>query len=213
MSASFLQTLDDWVWPAGLAVCVAAAVAPAVIVGHVILGPLQKAARRAAQPTQFYLTDFVWLLIQLQAALGLVAAFVARNPAWAFYLVLGFLGGALTAMWWGAVRAMSQAGVQGAFRRAVLILVLLPAVELTLVGAMLFFGAVPLVAYRELRNWLSRLDLAILRSLGVGLAILLGAAIATAAVCWLLRTLTLWLLSEPAGVSAAAHGSSIADQS
>jgi hypothetical protein len=162
----------------------------------VILGPLQKAARRAGQPTQFYMTDFAWLLIQLQATLGLVSAYVARNPAWAFYLVLGFLGCALTAMWWGAVRALSQAGVKGVLRRAVLILVLLPGVEATMVGAIFFCGAAPILAYRELRTWIERLDDGILVLLANG-AMLLAAAICIAALaCWLLRQLTLWLLAE-----------------
>src|SRR5688500_2152933 len=107
MPNSLVRTLDSWAWPGGFIVVLVVAVVSALVMGRVILGPLQTAARRAGQPTQFYMTAFAWLLIQLQASLGLVAAFVERNPAWAFYTVLGFLGCALTAMWWGAIRVLS----------------------------------------------------------------------------------------------------------
>ena len=203
MSPSFVRTLDTVVIPIVVIFALILAIAAAAVLGHVILGPLRKAAQRVGRPTQFYLTDFVWLLIQLQLSLGLVSAFVERNPAWAFYTVLGFLGAALTAMWWGAVRSLSQAGVQGMGRRAVLILVLLPGVEATMVATILLAGAAPVAVYRALRVQLLG-SVAPLWRLLSGSAILLLALLGLAVAAWLLRLLTLWLLAaaprtEPAG--------------
>jgi hypothetical protein len=205
MSPSFVRTLDTVVMPIVVIFALILAIAAAAVLGHVILGPLRKAAQRVGRPTQFYLTDFVWLLIQLQLSLGLVSAFVERNPAWAFYTVLGFLGAAFTAMWWGAVRALSQAGVQGMGRRAVLILVLLPGVEATMVATILLAGAAPVVLYRELRGVGS---VSPLWSLLGNTAILLLALIGLAVAARLLRLLTLWLLAaapqaDPAGETSA----------
>lgn len=196
MSPSFVRTLDTVVMPVVVIFALALAVAAAAVLGHVILGPLRKAAQRVGRHTQFYLTDFVWLLIQLQLSLGLVSAFVERNPAWAFYTVLGFLGAAFTAMWWGAVRALSQAGVQGMGRRAVLILVLLPGVEATMVATIILAGAAPVVAYRELRRQLLGSDAPLWGPLLSGAAIVLLALLGVAIAAWLLRLLTLWLLAE-----------------
>jgi hypothetical protein len=142
------------------------------------------------------MTDFAWLLIQLQASLGLVAAYVERNPRWAFYTVLVFLGFALTAMWWGALRALSQAGVKGAGRRAALILVLLPGVEASMVAVMVFWGVGAVTGYSQLRRLLNGVDVSIAGVVGQGALMLAGAVAAALVVAWLLRMLTLWLLAE-----------------
>lgn len=191
-----MRTVDAWIWPAGLLLVLLAALILAAIMGRIILGPLQRAARRAGQPTQFFLTDFVWLLIQVQATLGLVSAFVERNPAWAFYTVLAFLGCALTAMWWGAVRALSQAGVRGTLRRAVLILVLLPGVEALMVTVIVAGVGGSVVAYRDVRRWLVAADASFWKPLSAGAGSLVLAIGAAMLACWLLRMLTLWLLAE-----------------
>jgi hypothetical protein len=198
MSNPLIRWLDAWLSPLGLLGIIIVAVASALLIGRLTLGPLQKAARRRGQPTQFYLTDFVWLLVQLQAALGLVSAFVARNPTWAFYTILGFLGAALTVMWWAAVRSMSQAGVQGMVRRAVLILVLLPGVEAAMVATMIFWGISLAVGYNELRRALTREDIAIWPLVASGGLLLVSALFAGVLITWLLRRITLWLLAESA---------------
>jgi hypothetical protein len=165
----------------------------ALAIGHAVLGPLRKAARAGRHRTQFYMTDFAWLLIQLQAALGLVSAYVERNPAWAFYTVLGFLAFALTLMWWGALRALSQAGVKSTLRRAILILVLLPGVEAAMVLAMLFAAVASLGGYREQRTLLTGANT--IGSIAIKQAVLCLAVGAAVLATWLLRLLALWLIA------------------
>jgi hypothetical protein len=193
MPNSFVRVLDAWAWQLGLLLILVLGVGGSLAIGHTVLGPLRKAARAGRQPMQFYLTDFVWLLVQLQATLGLVSAYVERNPAWAFYTVLAFLAFALTLMWWGALRALSQAGVKSAPRRAVLILVLLPGVEAAMVLAMLFSVVVSFGGYRELRSLLTRQSS--FGSLAADLALMLLTAGAAVLATWLLRLLTLWLIA------------------
>jgi hypothetical protein len=193
MPNSLVRVLDAWAWPVGLLLVLLLGVGGALVIGHAVLGPLRKAARAGRHRTQFYMTDFVWLLIQLQAALGLVSAYVERNPAWAFYTVLGFLAFALTLMWWGALRALSQAGVKSTLRRAILILVLLPGVEAAMVLAMLFAAVASLGGYRELRSLLTAE--ASFGSLALDLALMLLTLGAAVLVSWLLRLLTRWLIA------------------
>jgi hypothetical protein len=193
MPNSLVRTLDAWAWPAGLLIVLVLGVGGSLAIGHAVLGPLRRAARAGRRPTQFYMTDFAWLLIQLQATLGLVSAYVERNPAWAFYTVLGFLAFALTLMWWGALRALSQAGVKSALRRAIMILVLLPGVEATMVLAMLFSAVVSFGGYRELRSVLT--GEGSFDSLAVNLALLALSVAGAVLVSWLLRLLTLWLIA------------------
>ena len=96
------------------------------IVGLIVLGPINKAAGRLQAPTRFQLSDFLWLLVQVQFALAYCVEFVGVRHAWFFTMVLGFLGLAVFGMWLGGVSFMSRAGVTHPPRRAVFILFLLP---------------------------------------------------------------------------------------
>lgn len=112
-------------WLGILSVVLVLIVAP--LIGTLILGPVNRAAGRLKAPTRFLLPDFMWLLVQLQLALGYCVTFVGVGQRYFFPLVLGFLTLASLMMWAGAVSFLSRAGVRSSLRRGVFILLLLPA--------------------------------------------------------------------------------------
>lgn len=112
-------------WLGILSIVLVLIVAP--LVGTLILGPVNRAAGRLRAPTRFLLPDFMWLLVQLQLALGYCVSFVGVQQRHFFPLVLGFLSLASLMMWAGAVSFLSRAGVRSNLRRGVFILLLLPA--------------------------------------------------------------------------------------
>jgi len=95
-------------------------------VGSAILGPINRAAGRLKAPTRFQLSDFLWLLVQVQIVLGYCVEFVGVRHLWFFVLMLSFLGLAVMGMWAGGVSFLSRAGVSHPPRRAVFLLFLLP---------------------------------------------------------------------------------------
>lgn len=102
------------------------AVAVPTLVGWAILGPINRTAGRLKAPTRFQLSDFLWLLVQVQLVLGYCVEFVGVRQRHFFVLMLGFLALATLALWSGAVSFMSRAGVTHPPRRAIFILFLLP---------------------------------------------------------------------------------------
>ncbi len=99
----------------------------APVVGSLVLGPVNRAAGRLKAPTRFLLPDFMWLLVQLQLALGYCVTFVGVQQLFFFVLVLGFFFLASLMMWAGAISFLSRAGVRSSLRRGIFILLLLPA--------------------------------------------------------------------------------------
>jgi hypothetical protein len=87
------------------------------------------------------------------------------------------------------------------WRRAVLILVLLPGVEMAMVGGVVFWGFGLAFGFQALRTAIRR-ELSLLPLLAVGLVSLLLAGLAAVAVCWLLRWLTRWLISDAQTIGA-----------
>src|SRR5689334_17545332 len=81
------------------------------ILGVVILRPISRMAGRLRAPTRFLLSDFFWLVIQLQFALGYCVRFIGIEHPDYFALIGGFLFLATVWMWAGAVSFMSRAGV------------------------------------------------------------------------------------------------------
>ena len=110
----------------GVVVLFAIAIGVPTLIGLFVLGPINRAAGRLRAPTRFQLSDFLWLLVQVQLALAYCVEFVGVKHLWFFTLVLGFLLTAVTAMWAGGVSFMSRAGVTHPPRRAVFVLFLLP---------------------------------------------------------------------------------------
>lgn len=123
--------------------CVALVLVLAPLVGTLILGPVNRAAGRLQAPTRFLLPDFMWLLVQLQLALGYCVSFVGVRTQFFFPLALGFFTLASVMMWAGAVSFLSRAGVRSAARRGLFILVLLPATLALMIATPLL----PVVAF------------------------------------------------------------------
>lgn len=113
------------------------------IIGRIVLGPVNRAGGRLRAPTKFLLMDFVWLLFQLQLALGFSVQYIGVEYLFSFSLLLGFLSFASVVMWAGAVSFLSRAGVRSSLRRGLFILVLLPATLTLMVGTPLL----PIVAW------------------------------------------------------------------
>ncbi|MFM7843332.1 MAG: hypothetical protein ACKPEY_03735 [Planctomycetota bacterium] len=100
-------------------------IAVPALVGLAILGPINKVAGRLQAPTRFFLSDFLWLVVQFQLALAYCGQFVGYVTNM-FSIVTGFLILAITALWAGAVSFLSRAAVTDPYRRAAFILLLLP---------------------------------------------------------------------------------------
>ncbi|MFO0903331.1 MAG: hypothetical protein U0939_10045 [Pirellulales bacterium] len=127
----------------GVLVLFAIAIGVPTLIGLVVLGPINRAAGRLRAPTRFQLSDFLWLLVQVQLALAYCVEFVGVKHLWFFTLVLGFLLTAVTAMWAGGVSFMSRAGVTHPPRRAVFVLFLLPiTLALMMTATLLLVAAV-----------------------------------------------------------------------
>lgn len=109
-----------------LAVLLVVAVGMPIAVGRAVLGPINHAAGKLQAPTRFQLSDFLWLLVHVQLALGYCVEFVGIQQRFFFPLMLGFLSLAVLGLWAGGVSFLSRAGVTHPPRRAVFILLLLP---------------------------------------------------------------------------------------
>src|ERR1044071_2747379 len=80
------------------------------ILGFAILRPISRLAGRLRAAPRFMLSDFFWLVIQLQMALGYCVGFIGKEHVDYFVLIGGFLTLATIGMWAGAVSFMSRAG-------------------------------------------------------------------------------------------------------
>ena len=96
-------------------------------VGRWMLQPINTQGGRLQAPTQFMLTDFLWLVLQLQLALGFSVTWIGIEQRRLFPVVLSFLLFAVTLLWLFGVGFLSRAGVTQPARRAMFTLLLLPA--------------------------------------------------------------------------------------
>ena len=183
----------------GVVVLFAIAIGVPTLIGLFVLGPINRAAGRLRAPTRFQLSDFLWLLVQVQLALAYSVEFVGVKHMWFFALVLGFLLTAAVAMWAGGVSFMSRAGVTHPPRRAVFVLFLLPiTLALMMTATLLLVAAVVTSAgvsfsleYRvQIEYGIQRLNLGPI-SAGIGMSLLpvLGYG---------LRRMSRWVVQGPA---------------
>ncbi len=167
----------------------------AAFLGRWVLGPVNRAAGHLNAPTRFILTDFLWLMIQLQVMLAVVLVQIREQMAqrWQF-ITLGILAIPIVVLWAASVSVVSRAGITQPLRRAVLILVLVPgalaeimAVPLLVIAAYLAVGAEP-------GDWASHVWS---NSQTVRLVSL--AAFVSLAVVWamVLRWMSFWVLTQP----------------
>lgn len=95
--------------------------------GRWMLQPINTKAGRLQAPTQYMLTDFVWLVLQLQLAFGFCVTWIGIEQRRLFPAILAFLVFAVTLLWLYGVGFLSRAGVMQPARRALFTLLLLPA--------------------------------------------------------------------------------------
>ena len=100
----------------------------AVVLGHWTLGPINRAAGDLKAPTRFLLTDFIWLMVQLQIALAVAVPYWTDTMVGRYVLVLiGVTCFLVVVLWAGSVAVLSRAGIVAPLRRAVVILLIVPA--------------------------------------------------------------------------------------
>jgi len=109
------------------------------LLGQLILGPLDQAARRRRGPTQFTMLDFLCLIFLIQLPMGLLQATFVRGSELGgaagrvLYVVGAVIGGL---MWWVSVRQLSGAGVTLTAHRGGFLALVLPVA---------FFGSIAMI--------------------------------------------------------------------
>lgn len=105
------------------------AIISAVAAGYWVLGPVSRKMHVYQLPTQFLLSDFFWLILQIQLILATCLRVLQPqvDDQWTtFALICGAGGVASLMMWLGGVSFLSRAGVRWALRRGVFLMILLP---------------------------------------------------------------------------------------
>jgi hypothetical protein len=164
----------------------------ASLLGRWMIQPINEKGGRLRAPTQYLLTDFVWLVLQLQLALGFCVSWVGIEQQRLFPAILGFLVFAVTMLWLFGVGFLSRAGVTQSLRRAIFTMVLLPAslgVMMTLPALIVLLG----VLETDLARWG---DLAIpLREYSRFKVLLWVIVPLLPLLGWLLRQVAFWIVS------------------
>ncbi len=156
---------------------------PGLMIPRIVLGCVYQAERKRQLPTQFMMTDLMWLMLLVQVAM-VPLGFLDRSeptriPLYLFVLI------AVPMIWWHSLRVLSRAGVLSFWRRGFFLVVVVPlTLVLTVVGAicgaMLPYAIFEVV--RSFRYRLSDLDLDWRYVFTVPLVIL-----GTVVLVWLLR--------------------------
>jgi hypothetical protein len=168
-------------------------VVAAAVLCHWLLEPVNRAAGHLNAPTRFQLTDFIWLMMQLQVLLAVVMQTIAEAmPQRGLWVVLGLLTLPILVLWAASVSVVSRAGITQPMRRAAVILLLVPgalaevmAVPLLIVGGFAFLSDEPPGMWTG--------------ALGAGVAArmtilaLMAVTVVVAAIA--LRTLSFWVLA------------------
>jgi hypothetical protein len=160
------------------------------LIGYSILNPFQQAMRTVKAPTQFLLTDFIWLVAQFQIVLAFVAGYVPGEERASFVILLTYLLVAATVLWAAAVSVLSKAGVRGSVRRGLFVF-LLPLILALMIGSAAFFSSAPF--------WLSYLlhlpGYGPVMTTALAVVVVGGGTGALFLVCWLLRRITVWIVA------------------
>jgi hypothetical protein len=106
------------------------------------LAPLISAARNRATERRFLLTDLLWLVVQLQLVMALVAcAYPPNSTDTSRVWGLVALGLSVIAFWFASLQAVSQAGIMRPMRRAAVFVVVLPGAIAAIIGMPALLGA------------------------------------------------------------------------
>lgn len=165
----------------------------ASLLGRWMIQPINEQGGRLRAPTQYLLTDFVWLVLQLQLALGFCVSWIGIEQTRLFPAILGFLFFAVTMLWLFGVGFLSRAGVTQPARRAMFTMLLLPAslgVMMTLPALMVLLG----VLETDFSSWG---DLAIPLREYTRYKVLLWIVTPTLPLIgWLLRQISYWIVQD-----------------
>jgi hypothetical protein len=168
----------------------------AALLGRWLLEPVNRAAGHLNAPTRFMLTDFLWLMIQLQVMLAVVLVQIREQvPQVGQFVILGILAVPVVVLWAASVSVVSRAGITQPLRRAVLILVLVPGALAEIVSVPLLVIAANVALAAQPGDWAERTwsQSPAVRVIGV-------LAATAAAVVWalVLRRLSFWVMAAPA---------------
>lgn len=182
------------------------------LLGIFVFGPLRHRAGRLHAATQFQLSDFFWLVAQLQFALVYSVRNVGVEQLSYFLLVFGFLLLATLGLWAGAMSFMSRAGVRQPLRRAVFILLLLPATLALMIGTSFLVVIIPASLYVDHLLGYGTLSVYVgaprLMDWGHTSLVLLGTGLVAAA--WTLRRIAYWIQREATPADSGAGNSTVA---
>lgn len=175
----------------------------AAFFGRWLLGPVNQAAGHLNAPTRFILTDFLWLMIELQVMLGMVLVQIREQfSARAQFFILGILGVLVTVLWAASVSVVSRAGITQPLRRAVLILVIVPGALVEMVAPPLLLIAASAALASRPGDWVS---VYWSDSFSFRLFTLLAAAMGAVIWALALRWLSHWVLAQPQPPAVAAQ--------
>ena len=105
------------------------------------LAPLIAAARISTTQRRFMLTDLLWLVVQLQLVMALVAwAYPPDAPNAARVWGLVALCLPVIAFWFASLQAVSQAGIEQPLKRAAVFVIVLPGSIATFIGVPCLLG-------------------------------------------------------------------------
>jgi glucan phosphoethanolaminetransferase (alkaline phosphatase superfamily) len=152
------------------------------------LGPLLRAARDTRSPSKFLLSDLAWLMVQLQLGLG-VAIWAYPEKLESSVRMVGLTLAVLPVVlfWMASLHLVSQAGITRPWRRAAVMVVLLPGMAATVFAIPVF--AIGLLASLLDQSASETFDLKP-RSLAAWLVVFSATALALG---WLSR----WAVAQP----------------
>lgn len=119
--------------------CTVVLALPGLFIPRLVLGCVYEAEKRNQLPTQFMMTDIMWLILVVQLCVAPLGIFEYRGDLIPFYM-LALLG--LPIIWWHSLRVLSRAGVLGFWRRG-LFLIIAPATLLCTIVSSVAGLAVP----------------------------------------------------------------------
>ena len=115
---------------------------PGLMIPRIVLGCVYQAVQKRQLPTQFMMTDLMWLMLLVQVAMVPLGFLDRREsiriPLYMFVLI------AVPMIWWHSLRVLSRAGVLSFIRRGFFLVFVVPltlvlTVAGTICGAMLPF--------------------------------------------------------------------------
>jgi hypothetical protein len=161
--------------------------------GRWMLQPINIKAGRLQATTQYMLTDFVWLVLQLQLAFGFCVTWIGIEQRRLFPAILAFLVFAVTLLWLYGVGFLSRAGVTQPARRAMFTLLLLPA-SLGVMMALPAFLVMLVLLQIDFSEW-GELDF-VLRDFQRYNVLLWVITPTLPLIGWLLRQISFWIIRD-----------------